>query len=45
LWGFTDKYSWVPGFFDGQGSATPMNEQLQPKPAYDTLKETFELAS
>ena len=44
LWGFTDKYSWVPGFFDGQGSATPMNEQLQPKPAYDTLRETFQLA-
>jgi endo-1,4-beta-xylanase len=45
LWGFTDKYSWVPGFFDGQGAATPMTEQLQPKPAYDTLTETFELAS
>ncbi|GLW32087.1 endo-1,4-beta-xylanase [Actinoplanes regularis] len=44
VWGFTDKYSWVPGFFDGQGSATPLDENLQPKPAYDTLRETFQLA-
>lgn len=44
LWGFTDKYNWVPGVFAGEGSATPMDEQLQPKPAYDTLKETFQLA-
>ena len=26
VWGFTDKYSWVPGVFDGEGSATPMDE-------------------
>jgi endo-1,4-beta-xylanase len=44
VWGFTDKYSWVPGVFSGQGAATPMDENLQPKPAYDTLKETFQLA-
>jgi endo-1,4-beta-xylanase len=44
VWGFTDKYSWVPGVFDGQGSATLMNENFQPKPAYDTLRETFLLA-
>jgi endo-1,4-beta-xylanase len=44
LWGFTDKYSWVPGFFDGQGSATPLDEQLQPKPAYATLRDTLALA-
>jgi len=44
VWGFTDKYSWVPGVFDGQGAATPMDENLQPKPAYNTLKQTFQLA-
>ena len=44
LWGFTDKYSWVPGFFDGQGSATPLDEQFRPKPAYNTLRDTFRLA-
>ncbi|WP_436524588.1 endo-1,4-beta-xylanase [Actinoplanes sp. HUAS TT8] len=41
VWGFTDKYSWVPGVFAGEGSATPFDENLQPKPAYDTLRETF----
>ncbi|WP_433291898.1 endo-1,4-beta-xylanase [Actinoplanes sp. CA-030573] len=45
VWGFTDKYSWVPGVFSGEGSATPMTEDYQKKPAYDTLKETFQLAS
>lgn len=45
LWGFTDKYSWVPGVFAGEGSATPMTENYEKKPAYDTLKETFQLAS
>jgi endo-1,4-beta-xylanase len=44
VWGFTDKYSWVPGVFNGQGSATPMTETLQPKPAYFTLRDTFALA-
>ncbi|GAA4596303.1 endo-1,4-beta-xylanase [Actinoplanes octamycinicus] len=44
VWGFTDKYSWVPGVFSGEGSATPMDENLQPKPAYHGLRETFLLA-
>jgi endo-1,4-beta-xylanase len=38
LWGFTDKYSWVPGFFEGEGAATPLDEQFQPKPAYFALR-------
>jgi len=41
LWGFTDKYSWVPGFFDGQGAATPFNEAFQPKPAYFALRDAL----
>jgi endo-1,4-beta-xylanase len=44
VWGFTDKYSWVPGVFDGEGSATPYDENLQPKPAYFTLRDTLALA-
>jgi endo-1,4-beta-xylanase len=44
VWGFTDKYSWVPGVFDGEGSATPTDENLQPKPAWNGLRETFLLA-
>jgi mannan endo-1,4-beta-mannosidase len=36
-WGFTDKYSWVPEFFPGQGAALPFDESYTPKPAYDAL--------
>lgn len=32
-WGFTDRYSWVPGFFEGYGAALPYDEDIQPKPA------------
>jgi endo-1,4-beta-xylanase len=38
VWGFTDKYSWVPGFFAGQGAATPFTETYQPKPAYRAMR-------
>jgi GH35 family endo-1,4-beta-xylanase len=33
-WGFTDKYSWVPGFFSGMGAALPFDANYQAKPAY-----------
>jgi endo-1,4-beta-xylanase len=41
LWGFTDKYSWVPGFFAGEGAATPLDEAFQPKPAYFALRDAL----
>nr|AGU11297.1 Glycosyl hydrolase family 10 [uncultured organism] len=44
VWGFSDKYSWVPGVFDGEGSATPYDENYAPKPAYSTLRDTLKLA-
>jgi len=44
LWGFTDRYSWVPGVFTGQGSATPMDENLVRKPAYYAMRDTLTLA-
>jgi endo-1,4-beta-xylanase len=34
VWGFTDKYSWVPGVFAGQGAADLYDENYHPKPAY-----------
>jgi endo-1,4-beta-xylanase len=34
VWEFTDKYSWVPGFFAGKGAACLYDENLVPKPAY-----------
>jgi len=44
VWGFTDKYSWVPGVFEGQGSATPLDENYAVKPAYTSLRNTLLLA-
>jgi endo-1,4-beta-xylanase len=26
IWDFTDKYSWVPSVFDGEGAALPWDE-------------------
>lgn len=37
LWGFTDRYSWVPSFYPGTGAALPFDEDYAEKPAYDGL--------
>ena len=37
VWGFTDRHSWVPGTFQGEGAADLFDENLAPKPAYDAL--------
>ncbi|KAJ2912385.1 hypothetical protein MD484_g8027, partial [Candolleomyces efflorescens] len=34
IWDYTDKYSWVPGWFEGEGAALPWDENLKKKPAY-----------
>jgi endo-1,4-beta-xylanase len=44
IWGFTDKYSWVPVFFAGQGFANVMTETYARKPAYYALQETLAAA-
>lgn len=44
VWGFDDGHSWVPGFFTGQGAATPYDAAYQPKPAYDALADAFTAA-
>ena len=33
-WGFTDRYSWIPGVFTGFGAALPFDENYLAKPAY-----------
>lgn len=35
-WGITDKYSWVPDVFQGQGAALLLDANYQRKPAYAT---------
>jgi endo-1,4-beta-xylanase len=44
VWGYTDKYSWVPGFFTGQGAANLLDENFAPKPAYQAAIATLRLA-
>jgi endo-1,4-beta-xylanase len=44
LWGFTDRYSWVPGVFRGEGYATPLEEDYTRKPAYYAIRDTLTLA-
>ncbi|MFI7133524.1 endo-1,4-beta-xylanase [Nonomuraea sp. NPDC050153] len=33
-WDYTDKYSWIPAFFPGEGAALPYDEDFRQKPAY-----------
>jgi endo-1,4-beta-xylanase len=44
VWGFTDKYSWVPGVFTGQGAANLLDENFGQKPAYQAVSQTLALA-
>lgn len=37
MWGFTDRSSWVPGTFPGQGDALIFDSSFQPKPAYTAI--------
>ncbi len=38
-WGFTDKYSWIPSFFEGWNDALIFDRSYKPKPAYYALRE------
>lgn len=42
IWGFTDKYSWIPGEFPNTGDALIFDKNYQPKPAFTALREAFE---
>ena len=37
LWGFTDRYSWIPEYFPGYGAGLIFDESYRPKPAYYAL--------
>ncbi|EPS40820.1 hypothetical protein H072_5277 [Dactylellina haptotyla CBS 200.50] len=41
LWEYTDKYSWIPGVWDGTGAALPWDVRLDKKPAYTAIMEAI----
>jgi endo-1,4-beta-xylanase len=41
MWGFTDKYSWIPSYFPGFGAALPFDTQYQPKSAFFAMLDTL----
>ncbi len=43
-WGFTDRYSWIPGTFPGFGAALPFDTAYQPKPAYTSMQSSLATA-
>jgi len=38
LWGFTDKYSWIPGTFPGRDNGLIFDRNYNPKPAYYAMQ-------
>jgi endo-1,4-beta-xylanase len=36
-WGFTDRHSWVPDTFPGEGAACLFDANMRPKPAYRAI--------
>ena len=45
VWGFSDKYSWVPATFPGEGYANLYTEDYQPKPAVEAVRQDLALAA
>ena len=41
VWGFTDKYSWIPQTFPGTGRGLIYDNNFNPKPAYHGIKEAL----
>ncbi|HET6793551.1 MAG TPA: endo-1,4-beta-xylanase [Acidimicrobiales bacterium] len=44
-WGFTDRYSWVPGRFPGYSQALPFDVSYHPKPAAYALQQALAAAA
>lgn len=40
-WGFTDKHSWIPQFYKGQGWALLWDDKYQKKPAYEAVHDAL----
>jgi endo-1,4-beta-xylanase len=43
MWGFTDRYSWIPGYTKGKrGAALIFETDYRPKPAYQAVVDAFQ---
>lgn len=40
-WGLSDKYSWIPGWFEGYGRGLMFDKNYQQKPAYNVVQSIF----
>lgn len=40
-WGLTDKYSWIPSWFNGYGRALMLDEEYRAKPAYTAVQKVL----
>ncbi|KAI0512741.1 family 10 glycosyl hydrolase [Xylaria bambusicola] len=45
IWDYTDKYSWIPGVFPGQGDALIYDSNLNKKPAWTTVSSVLAAAA
>ncbi|EFQ33822.1 glycosyl hydrolase family 10 [Colletotrichum graminicola M1.001] len=45
IWGFTDKYSWIPGTFPGTGDALLWDSNYNKKPAYTSVSSLLAAAA
>ncbi|KAJ0287405.1 Glycoside hydrolase, 10, partial [Colletotrichum noveboracense] len=45
IWGFTDKYSWIPDTFSGQGDALLWDANYAKKPAYTSVSSVLAAAA
>ncbi|WYZ35121.1 hypothetical protein EsH8_I_001397 [Colletotrichum jinshuiense] len=45
IWGFTDKYSWIPETFSGQGEALLWDANFNKKPAYTSVSSVLAAAA
>ena len=41
VWGFTDRYSWIPDNQPGYGAATILDRDLDPKRAYVAMHDVL----
>ncbi|KAM0535820.1 hypothetical protein ACHAO7_012332, partial [Fusarium culmorum] len=45
VWGITDKYSWIPGVFEGTGEALLYTDEYEKKPAWTSVSSLLAAAA